>query len=341
MRLQFAAIAILIFFACFAVRFFWLLETDLTIYVSPMVKDLGTFSEESSIPVLAKFRIHNGTNQTVSIVRTMSSCGCTDLQVEKSVLAARESTNLIMKIDPTRFHGPQTITAQIFTDNQAFPHFTVTAVGSFGKANSQGDITISAPSVVVGQQVTWFQPLPDANVSIDWVKKVKSIPGIDLGIEEKFQGYDGKTIALKGTVPTEKGRYEPEIQVKFTEYVEPTTIKVAFQARDRLQVPEKLFAGMVRRGQKFDVDFAIEDLLDERISVPEISVSNSDIVDFSVKPLRGRTNVKLQFAPSRYADGPFQSIATITMKDNVGVVQVVRIPVNGWVLASDSSNSSN
>lgn len=65
------------------------------------------------------------------------------------------------------------------------------------------------------------------------------------------------------------------------------------------------------------------------------------IVDFSVKPLRGRTNVKLQFAPSRYADGPFQSIATITMKDNVGVVQVVRIPVDGWVLASDSSNSSN
>jgi hypothetical protein len=341
MRLQFAVIAILIFFAGFAVRFVWLLESDLTIYVSPMVNDLGTFTEKSSNPIVAKFRIHNGTNQTVSITRTMSSCGCTDLHVEKDVLAARETTNLIMKIDPTRFHGPQTITAQIFTDNQAFPHFTVTAVGSFGKASSQGDIMLSAPNVVVGQQVTWFQPLPDANVSIDWVKTVKPIPGLELGIEEKFQGYGGKTIALKGIAPLAKGRYEPEIQVKFVEYDEPTTVKIAFQATDRLQFPEKLFSGTIRPGQMFAVNFVIEDLLDETIDVAEITVSDSDVVEFAAKPLRGRTKVNLQFAPSRYTDGVFQSIATVTLKDDAGFVQVARIPLEGWVLASDSSNSSN
>jgi hypothetical protein len=271
----------------------------------------------------------------------MSSCGCTDLHVEKDVLAARESTNLVMKIDSTRFHGNQTITAQVFTDNQAFPQFTVTAVGNFGRANSQPDIIVSVPDAVVGQQIMWYQPLPDAYVSIDWVKKVKSIPGIELGIEEKVQGYSGKTVSLKGRAPSEKGWYEAEIQVKFIEYDEPTTIKIAFQARDRFQLPEKLFAGAIRHGEKFDLDFAIEDFLDEKIDVTDITVSDSGIVDFAINPLRGRTNVKLQFSPSKYVDGAFQSIATISLKGDGGFLQVARIPLEGWVLASDSSNSSN
>jgi hypothetical protein len=340
MKLQFVALAIFIFAGCFLSRFIWLFESDLTIYVTPMVNDLGTFSEKTSNPIVAKFRIHNGTNQTVAITRTMSSCGCTELDVAKDVLAARESTNLIMKIDPTRFHGQQTISAQIFTDNEAFPHFTVTAVGNFGKAESQEDIMINAPNMVVGQQVAWHHPLADSKVSIEWLKTVKPIPGMDLRIEEKLQGYVGKSVLLSGKVPTEKGQYEGVIQVKFVEYSEPTTIKLSFQAKDRLHIPEKLFAGSIRHGQTFALDFAIDDLLDERIHVSEVTIADSDVVDLAVQSLKGRTRVKVQFVPQKYNDGAFHSISTITVKDDSGLVQATRIPVDGWVIAQDSSSSS-
>src|SRR5690606_2720504 len=101
------------------------------LYLSPALQLLGTVNPDQQEEVLASFRLHNGTRDTVRITNTLTSCSCTELKVGKYELAPKDSSELTMRVRTKGLRGHHKITAHLWTDNPEYPRFELVANGDF------------------------------------------------------------------------------------------------------------------------------------------------------------------------------------------------------------------
>lgn len=73
---------------------------------SPVSIDLGTHS--AWVGQEASFRLHNGSQATIRLVKVRTSCGCSEARVERDVLPPGEETELTVHLKPNTLKGPYT-----------------------------------------------------------------------------------------------------------------------------------------------------------------------------------------------------------------------------------------
>jgi hypothetical protein len=109
-----------------------------------LTKDFGSVPRG---PTLShSFRVTNRTGKTVHIGNIRVSCGCTSAEALKETLRPGESTNVVARMDTTRFTGAKNVTIFVQFDQPKFEE-----VRLWVQANGRDDFRLSPDTLSFGQ----------------------------------------------------------------------------------------------------------------------------------------------------------------------------------------------
>jgi len=123
------------------------------IYVSPAVQLLGTVNPSDNEEISARFHLHNTTSKPLRITKTMTSCGCTEIKVGRHSIPPGDTVEIVMRIRTKGLFGQQKISAQIWTDNSAYPYFDLSAAGDFTGHGTISPYDVTLPFVTPSELV--------------------------------------------------------------------------------------------------------------------------------------------------------------------------------------------
>src|SRR5262249_23685675 len=107
-------------------------------------KDFGSVPRG---PMLShSFRVVNNTRGPVNIANIRVSCGCVSATALKAHLEPGESTQIVARMDTTRFTVPKSVTIYVQFNHPAFE-----AVRLWVQANGRNDFSITPDTLAFGQ----------------------------------------------------------------------------------------------------------------------------------------------------------------------------------------------
>ncbi len=141
------------------------------IYATPAVHDFG--SPVDTAYVEGTFQIVNSTPDSIQIINTEVSCGCTELDLEQRVIPAGEAVLLRLRANVEGRFGPQVFNAILVTDSKSTPALSVQLTGHLATTKVSG---------VLGYDLGSQLPNSEFNESVSVPKGTAStirINGID------------------------------------------------------------------------------------------------------------------------------------------------------------------
>lgn len=219
------------------------------VYLIPQLQDIGPVDPEEQPEVIAAYRLHNDSGRAVTITETSTSCTCTEFDISHRVISSGEAADITMRVDVTGMRGRREISAQIFTDHVAFPHFEVVASVDVGTADDNATINLSLPTVTVGDAVHHEYEVPGVsllNLSSHTMLETINV-SLEIGENKRSR------LVFDGHAPQKPGLYKALIVAKTDGFIEQSEIVAFIEVRNRFDVlPEGAAFGLVKQGQQAD-----------------------------------------------------------------------------------------
>ncbi len=206
---------------------------DQSISLSPLVARLGSIDCDEKESVEAEFTLRNNSPEPLSIEKTVVGCACSELLVDRNEISPRSSVNIKMRIRTKGLRGERKMISQVYTDNEAFPVFQLTAVGVFNSRAVPETIVRGIGDVFSGQHISGAIALNSAGLpEIDRFELADSDAHDFSMVPESSKGeVFGR---FTGTTQSQYGPFDIRLTIKFKGEIPDSTLVLRGNCKSRL-----------------------------------------------------------------------------------------------------------
>lgn len=225
-----------------------------------LLYDFGKVEQGEHVNHLFRFTNQGGHDLRIESVKT--SCGCTAAVITSEVIAPGQEGTISATFDTTKFFGEKVKEITVHTNDPAQPVTTLTMQGEILVEVAVDPAQIYLSKVRRGAGATQVvELLYDANKDIAITDVTSESPLVSVHTEELTKnGKKGKKLLVTLRKDAPLGRVSTEITVKTTSPKRPSlSIPVFGQIEgDLVIIPSQVSFGVVRKGDKKEVDLSIK-----------------------------------------------------------------------------------
>ncbi len=247
------------------------------VFVAPAVRRVGIVDPEQQEYVEVEFEVHNKTSKSVCIVKTMTSCACSELRTESFQISPSGLTKVHMKIKTKGLRGHHEISSYIYTDSLDFPSFQLLATCDFSLNGRISPLNINMPKVTVGSDIRWDYRIHINDISIENLFPATFENPLQVSFSNSSEDVGFCKLTFTGTAPIIEGLYSYPMEVQFKGVEGRTQATAYLSVTKRFQGPAEVNFGVIEGGKKGIETIKIVDFFGLPFSIKEVSSSLANI----------------------------------------------------------------